>query len=65
MNIRFVTIHDGHVAVHECEYIGSIQILTVVSEVDVQVPGALEAVPDLLKLRTADVVIEDLLSHLI
>ena len=46
-------------------WIWSIQILTVVSKVGMEVPGALEAVPDLLELRTADLVIVNLLGHLI
>ena len=46
-------------------WIWSIQILTVVSKVGMEVPGALEAVPDLLELRTTDLVIVNLLGHLI
>ena len=65
MNIRFVTVHDRHVAVHEYEIIGSIQILTVVSKVGMEVPRALESIPDLLELCTTDLVIVNLLGHLI
>ena len=63
--IRFITVHDRHVAIHKNEFVGPIWILTVVGEIAVEIPRALEAVPDLLKLCTTDVVFEDLLSHLI
>ena len=42
-----------------------LEILTMVSEVGMQISGAFESIPDLLELCTTDVVIEDLLSHLI
>ena len=42
-----------------------LQILTMVSQVGMQISGTSESIPDLLELCTTDVVIEDLLSHLI
>ena len=65
MNIRFITVHNGHVAIHEDKLVGLNTVLTVVSEIGVEVPGALEAVPDLLELCATDVVFVNLLGHLI
>ena len=42
-----------------------LKVLTVVGEIGVEVPGALEAVPDLLELCATDVVFVNLLGHLI
>ena len=66
-NRKFIleAVNYRHLDVYEYEFVWSIRILTVISEVGMEIPSAFEAILDFLELWALNVVIVNLLGHLI